>query len=94
MISRSFKKTPITKDNARGRKKDKRHANKKVRNTSEVSNGKQYRKVYNTWDIYDYCSHCSLNSWLKSWEECGRLFRYYQTKEDAIQAWRRSYYLK
>lgn len=87
-MSRSFKRTPIVKDNTRGRKKDKRFANKKIRNTPSVADGKQYRKHYNTWDIYDYVSHVSLQEWLV-------IFRYkYVTEKECITAWKRSYYNK
>ena len=51
-MSRSFKKTPIVKDNRRGRKKSKRLANRKIRNTAALSNGKFYRKVFCSYDIY------------------------------------------
>lgn len=59
-MSRSFKKTPICKDNDRGRKFAKRQANKQVRSTPFVANGGEYRKVFNPWDIYDYVSRCTL----------------------------------
>jgi len=89
-MSRSYKKTPIVKDNSRGRKKDKRSANKKVRNRKHVANGKQYRKYFNTWDIYDYVSYCSLERFM----EFKHLRRRYTTDEEMKQAWRRSFYLK
>lgn len=87
-MSRSFKKTPIVKDNSRGRKKDKRFANKKVRNTPFVSNGKQYRKHYNPWDIYDYVSYVSLQEWLAIFRED------YETEVACITAWKKWYYNK
>jgi len=88
-MSRSYKKTPIAKDNKRGRKYFKRLANKKVRKTKNISNGKEYKKVFNTWDIYDYVSYCTLEEFE---DMCvGRMFK---TKEEAKEYWRRVYYNK
>lgn len=87
-MSRSFKKTPIIKDNTRGRKKEKRFANKKIRNTPSVSDGKQYRKHYNPWDIYDYVSFVPLHEWLDAFRED------YATEKECITAWKRWYYHK
>lgn len=58
-MSRSFKKNLILKDSSGNsyRKWAKRQANKKVRKTKKVANGKQYRKVFETWDINDYVCH-------------------------------------
>lgn len=89
-MSRSYKKTPIVKDNAGGRKHAKRQANKKVRRTKCLSSGKQYRKVYNTWDIYDYVSYCTLEEFLNY----RHLWSFYQTEEEMTQAWRRGFHLK
>ena len=58
-MSRSYLKTPIVKDNKRGRKKAKRQANKKVRNEIRLHSGNSYKKVFNTWNIYDYVSYWS-----------------------------------
>jgi len=94
-MSRSYKKTPIIKDNRGGRKVAKRTANKKVRNAKRVSNGKQYRKYFNTYDIYDYVYYESLTNRLKYWDaENEWLKKYYPTKEDFIHHWRKYYYMK
>ncbi|QUH21925.1 hypothetical protein [Alkaliphilus sp. B6464] len=55
-MSRSFKRTPVMKTGAQGsRKFSKRESNKKVRRYNNViTNGKAYRKLYNSWNIYDY----------------------------------------
>ena len=54
-MSRSYKKNPIYTD---GRtptpKKIKRIANKKVRHTKNLADGKAYRKVFESWNIHDY----------------------------------------
>jgi hypothetical protein len=51
-MSRSYKKHNIVKDpSAKGMKK---YANKKVRRTKNVPNGKAYKKVFESWNISDY----------------------------------------
>lgn len=89
-MSRSYKKTPIVKDNCGGRKFAKRQANKKVRNSMNVPDGKQYRKFYNTWNLYDYVSYCTLEDFMK----IKHLRRFYKSDEEMKQAWRRSFYIK
>lgn len=89
-MSRSYKKTPIGKDNVGGRKFAKKQANRKVRKSNGVPSGKQYRKFYETWDIYDYVSHCTL----KEFMQYGHLWRMYETEEEMVQAWKRWYYNK
>jgi hypothetical protein len=60
-MSRS-KKAPYYTDqqtSTSGRSKQaKREANRRVRKTEEVADGKAYRKVSNPWDIRDWSFHC------------------------------------
>lgn len=51
-MSRSFKKNPWIVD--KKSKFAKRRANKKVRNTGIVANGRSFRKVSCSYDICDY----------------------------------------
>lgn len=51
-MSRSYKK-PYVKDKS-NKKDGKKAANNKVKRTKEIGNGKQYKKVYNSWNICDY----------------------------------------
>jgi hypothetical protein len=51
-MSRSYKKHPFVKDPAN--KFMKRYANKKVRRTPNIPNGKAYKKVFESWDISDW----------------------------------------
>jgi hypothetical protein len=51
-MSRSFKKTPIIKDNTYS-KLGKRYANKRVRKY-DVDDGNAYRKIYEQYNICDY----------------------------------------
>lgn len=55
-MSHSFKHTLIVKDGTGSTYKPraKRWANKTVRRSMDVPNGKAYRKIFNPWDI---CEH-------------------------------------
>lgn len=55
-MSRSYKRNPITKDGykTKWKQKAKREANKATRKRLSISNGKQYKKYYNSWNISDY----------------------------------------
>lgn len=53
-MSRSYKKTPVCTDHTYGRQWFKRKANKRVRKSADVPNGKKYKKYSCTWDIHDY----------------------------------------
>lgn len=51
-MSKSYKKTPIVKDKNKGMKN---LANRKVRRSADyISNGKYYRKMFQSYDISDY----------------------------------------
>lgn len=54
-MSRSFKHTPVLKYGGMG-KDGKRFANKKVRKT-DIGNGRNYRKLYSSYNIYDVVSN-------------------------------------
>ena len=56
-MSRSYKHSPIYTDRPNGAKWWKRQANRKVRYSSDILNGKGYRKFYNSWNIHDYISY-------------------------------------
>jgi len=51
-MSRSRKKAPWIVD--KKSKLAKRQANKRVRRTKNIANGKSFKKVYESWDICDY----------------------------------------
>ena len=59
-MSRSYRKTPIIKC-CGDKKYGKRQANKKVRRSYQnvLWKGKQYRKLYETWDINDVIQYWS-----------------------------------
>lgn len=67
-MSRSWKKTPITKDNGRGKKEWKRFANRKVRNTRELAEkGRGFKKCFCSYDIVDW--KFANYSWEEVWKE-------------------------
>lgn len=96
-MSRSYKHTPVITD-CSGRphiaKYYKRQANRKVRHTFDVLNGKQYRRVYNSWNIRDFISYWPQSAAIK------RYNRYYdlygnQTLEEYInKVWKKYYFRK
>jgi len=53
-MSRSFKKTAVFTDYYRGKRHVKRLASKVVRRHDSLSDGRMYRKCYQTYDICDY----------------------------------------
>lgn len=65
-MSRSFKKHPIAKDKVT--KDMKKFANKKVRNTPDIPNGKSYKKVFESYDIHDQIDYWSKEMAIKRWE--------------------------
>ena len=67
-MSRSYKKHPIVKDHTSG-KWGKQQGNKAVRRDKEFSSsGKDYKKIYNSWDIHDYISYYTKEEAIKQWE--------------------------
>lgn len=97
-MSRSYKKTPIIKDNGKSNKKDKRLANKKVRryldDDEHIIRHKSYRKVYNSWDIADYICRWTeeeARKWYQQEKEDGSiLVEDYKNEEDFINHnWKR-----
>ena len=87
-MSRSYKKHPFVKDPAN--KGMKRCANKKVRHTKDIPNGKAYKKVFESWEISDYewiwtkedairdYQKADSNSWIK---------RHFETLEKYLIYW-------
>jgi hypothetical protein len=53
----------------------KREANKKIRRSEDVPNGKAYRKFYDPWDIADFRWYQSPKDIEKHWPEWWKLLR-------------------
>ena len=98
-MSRSYKKTPICKDNGIG-KNAKRSANKIVRRANEenIKAGKSnsYRKQSNSYDIHDYVSYWSREEAIKAYNEDkgGRWHKMFPTLESFLNYWAKCYQRK
>lgn len=56
-MSRSYKKPYLSDQYTPGKKS----ANRAVRRTKDVADGKSYKKVYCTWNIRDWSFYCPTN---------------------------------
>lgn len=97
-MSRSYKHTPVSKD-CRSAKAAKRRANHVVRRyKGKIANGKQYRRLFSSYDIHDYVFYVSRATWLhrreKFEKECISLgmsmTSFYQTDH----LWQKYYFRK
>ena len=55
-MSRSYKKNPVMKSESKAKRFWKKEANKKVRHTKDVPNGREFKKIGDTYNINDYVS--------------------------------------
>lgn len=93
-MSRSYKKNPRNKDNAGGKKWQKRVANKKVRRYDDIiQNGKAYRKITDPWDICDFNYRVSYADYLNDYfyDPVMRRIKGFETEEDCYRQWFRYY---
>lgn len=100
-MSRSYRKFPMRKFNGRGMKTI---ANRKVRRyKGEIQNGNSYKKIFNSWDINDYCwyqtKEDAISEWYKDQYEIINgvspwLEKYNTTLEEALAMWKKDYYCK
>ena len=98
-MSRSYRKNPIIKDRGRKKKKDKRFANKAVRRSKGVGNGKKYRRVYDSWEIVESVDRNPWNEHLKLqlefWNEYDKFLGDEEIDEEALrQEWLKEYFWK
>lgn len=64
-MSRSYRRPYYTDGYGTRRKRYmKRYANKRVRKTKGVPNGRAYRKYHDPWDICDYKCRWDPNGWI------------------------------
>ena len=93
-MSRSFKKKPIYKSHDGG-KEMKRIASHAVRRKKDFSsNGADYKKVFESWNLNDYISYYSKEDAIKAWydEESSHStsqwrHKKYGTLEKWLKAW-------
>lgn len=87
-MSRSYKKHSFCKDSST--KKMKKYANKKVRHTKDIPNGKAYRKVFPSWDISDWNWYWSKLDAIKKYQSRGPQDKYlddFETLEKYLLYW-------
>ena len=77
-MSRSYKKNPVCKDP--NNRYMKRFANKTVRHSMSVPDGKAYRKFFQSYNISDYSFRCSLleqrkYGYCESYQQWNRYYR-------------------
>ena len=61
-MSRSYNKARILTDYSKRKTKFyKKQANKKVRKSSNLKNGRLFKKLYESWNIFDYKCKCYKN---------------------------------
>lgn len=87
-MSRSYKKHPRVKDPAN--KFMKRYANKKVRHTLDIPNGKAYKKVFESYDISDWCWIWTKEEAIQNWENAkpnSWIREHYETLEKYLIYW-------
>lgn len=88
-MSRSYKKHNIIK--CAGDTSFKKIYNRKLRRTTkldEIPNGKAYKRMNESWEIYDFISRCSWEDF-KSWNWTQDM-----TQEEAWKEWKRHFYSK
>lgn len=87
-MSRSYKKHPRCKDSAN--KDMKKFANKKVRHTKNIPNGKAYKKIFESWDISDWnwiwTKQEATEQWLSASEDSW-IRKQFKTLEDYLKYW-------
>ena len=96
-MSRSYKKSPINKD--RNNKAEKRQASRAVRRASDVPNGKQFRKVYCSWEISDWSfrgQSYTAEQFRKAWfdlnnSDFDKMRRSFNTWKTAYRFWLKGY---
>ena len=87
-MSRSYKKHPRVKDPAG--KYMKRFANKRVRHTKDIPNGKAYKKVFESWEISDWNWIWTKEDAIKKWnsaDEDSWLREQFETLEKYLIYW-------
>ena len=87
-MSRSYKKHPRVKDSAS--RYMKKYANKKVRRTKNIPNGKAYKKVFESWEISDWNWIWTKNEAIHEWESAkpnSWIRKHYETLEKYLIYW-------
>lgn len=77
-MSRSYKKHPVYSSQWGNKKFTKKQANRKVRHSEDIPNGKQYRKFYESWNIIDHHSYQTKEDakiWFRLYKHLWKLYK-------------------
>lgn len=89
-MSRSYKKHPFCTDHhVKTTKEKKRFANKKIRHTKNIPNGRAFRKIYETYDICDWKNRWTWEEALADWNsnKTSYLNTHYLTLKNFYRYW-------
>lgn len=92
-MSRSYRHSNICK--MQNGKNMKKFANKKVRNTEDIPNGKAYKKCFESWDICDYKWIWTKQDAIREYEQAQQGINYtwllneFPTLESYLEYWRK-----
>ena len=92
-MSRSYKKTPITKGCGYGRF-GKKYANRILRRNNETFKRSLYKRNFNSWDINDYINYFSLEdaeNYYNQHKDEDWFNRRFKTLDDYINNWKKYY---
>lgn len=76
-MARSYKKYPGFSDGDRPKKWNKKQANKKVRKFFDLSDGCNYKKLYERWNICDYNNRFYSKSHLLKYIDEEEIYKFY-----------------
>lgn len=95
-MGKSVKKTPIIKDNGKGKKKDKALANRATRRKLKdpdfsISDGKSYKKEYESYRIADYVCRWTQEEAIEEYNKINSFIdkRKYPTLESFLNYWKK-----
>lgn len=97
-MSRSYKKHPYLKESSPHTKYGKRFANKRVRNSNDTLQHRDYKKQYCSWEISDYRFYMSkqevIDEFFKSRNGEYHWMKKFKTLKEAITWWKKTYLRK
>lgn len=102
-MSRSYKKTPIIKDNGKSKKIGKTFAVRKTRHKLKnldykIADGKAYRKEFESWEIADYTTRWTKEYAIKEYESKSKEYPWFKenwpTLEDYLNYWEKTMHRK
>lgn len=97
-MSRSYKKHPYLKESSPHTKHGKRFANKRVRNSDDTLQHRDYKKQYCSWEISDYKFYMSkqevIDEFFASRDEEYHWMKKFKTLKEALTWWKKTYLRK